>query len=180
MKKSLFILAILVATLYSKWLNIDKPHSNVGFISKHLGISNVNGNFNSYEAKVNFDEKNKIPRLIEANIKTASIFTKNQRRDANLTSPLFFDVKNYPEITFNMKDFKNDKIFGVIEIKNIKKNVVFDYKFNGEAPDKNGSIKNSFTISGIIKRKDFNIGKEYPETLVNNDIKIIVDIEAEY
>ena len=50
-------LASLVASsaLFAGTYNVDTSHSNVGFKVKHLMISNVNGKFDKFSGKFEYD-----------------------------------------------------------------------------------------------------------------------------
>src|SRR5690625_1837646 len=83
-----------------KW-RIDKNHSTVGFEVKHMMVSKVRGQFDSYSAVI---EANDLTDLTSAKIafkfEGKSINTRNEQRDNLLKSADFFDIKNYPTVDF--------------------------------------------------------------------------------
>ena len=76
---------------------IDSAHSSVGFKVRHL-VSKVSGGFNEFDGTIVADANNLDASSVEFTIKSASIYTKNEKRDGHLRSADFFDVEKYPEI----------------------------------------------------------------------------------
>jgi polyisoprenoid-binding protein YceI len=84
---------------------IDKNHSNMGFLIRHL-FTKVPGRFTDFSGQISFDEANPEQSTVEVTIKTASVNTDNERRDKDLRSANFFDVEKFPEISFRSKSVK--------------------------------------------------------------------------
>lgn len=80
------------AWLHAATYTLDPPHTSIGFSVKHLMITDVSGQFKTYEAKVELDEKTNELKGVEANIRVSSIDTENAKRDGHLKSPDFFDA----------------------------------------------------------------------------------------
>ena len=70
---------------------IDTAHSSVEFKVRHL-VSKVSGAFNEFDGTIATDFNNLDASGVELVVKTASIDTKNEKRDGHLRSPDFFDV----------------------------------------------------------------------------------------
>lgn len=78
----------------TKWA-LDPTHSEITFKVKHLMISNVKGEFKTFEASISgedFTNSN-----FSVSIDTSSISTNNNDRDTHLKGPDFFEVEQYPE-----------------------------------------------------------------------------------
>jgi polyisoprenoid-binding protein YceI len=86
----------------SKW-HIDPDHSSAQFVVRHLGISNVQGEFTKVSGEVELDEKDITKSSVSATIDVNSIDTRNANRDADLKTDHFFDVAKYPTMTFDSK-----------------------------------------------------------------------------
>ncbi len=80
--------------------NIDPAHSQTSFTVKHLMISTVRGEFGKTEGKIVLDENDVTKSTVEATIDVASVNTREEKRDAHLKSPEFFDAAKFPTMTF--------------------------------------------------------------------------------
>src|SRR5690242_13377959 len=85
--------------------DVDPDHSTVGFSVEHMVVSKTRGQFMEYTGFIEMDPDAKTVKTIEATIKTPSITTNHQKRDAHLKSPEFFDVEKYPTMTYKMKSY---------------------------------------------------------------------------
>lgn len=74
--------------------SVDNAHTNVGFSVKHMMITNVKGDFKTYDAQIDFDEATKSFKTFSANVNTASIDTGIEKRDEHLRSDDFLLRKN--------------------------------------------------------------------------------------
>lgn len=145
----------------TKW-SLDPTHSELGFKIKHLMISNVSGNFNKFDVRVETDGDNFENAVVTAKIDVASINTNNEQRDEHLRTADFFEVEKHPQITFTSAkvervDDGTFNLYGDLTIKETTKPVKLLVEYSGLAKDPWGNVKAGFTISGKINRKDFGI-----------------------
>lgn len=147
----------LSGSLFAQEFKLDIPHTSVGFKIKHLMVSYTRGYFDEFEGKIEYDLKAQKFNAFEGVVKTASIDTKNQKRDDHLRDPDFFDVKKYPTMKFVMKSYKDGKMVGDLSIKDVTKEVVFDVDFGGVVADFQGITRIGFTAQTKINRKDFGL-----------------------
>ncbi|MBO0353900.1 YceI family protein [Muricauda ruestringensis] len=189
MKKHGLFIAILAAlsltafTVQELWI-LDRPHSELGFSITHLGISDISGTFDDFEATIESSETDFSDAHVEAVIQVASINTNNSYRDDHLKGPDFFEVERYPLITFKSKNVKRVgegkfKLSGELTVKDITKNVDMDMWYRGTVENpQNQKTTAGIKLSGTIKRSDFNIGTKYPEAMLSEEVHL--DINAEY
>src|SRR3982750_786883 len=85
---------------------IDAVHSVAEFKVKHMMISNVKGQFTGLTGTVTLDEANIANSRVEASIDAASINTRDTQRDTHLKSADFFDVEQFPVLTFKSTGVK--------------------------------------------------------------------------
>src|SRR5260370_5000017 len=78
---------------------IDGAHTSVEFVGRHLMITKVRGRFSDVSGRITIGETPEDSH-VEAEIATSSVSTGNADRDAHLRSGDFFDVGQYPTITF--------------------------------------------------------------------------------
>ena len=71
-------------------------HSRLGFVVKHLMISEIDGRFSDFNATVTTAKPDYSDAKITLKAKVASINTDVEPRDAHLKSADFFDAEKYP------------------------------------------------------------------------------------
>jgi catalase len=176
---------------------IDKNHSNMGFLIRHL-FTKVPGRFTDFSGQISFDEANPEQSTVEVTIKTASVNTDNDLRDKDLRSPNFFDVEKFPEMTFRSKSVKGTgqntaDVTGDLTMHGVTKEVVLKVEFTGKGkgagpqgtivPGRDATtMVTGWDATATVLRSDF--GMAWNQTIENtrvvaNDVKIEVHAEAE-
>jgi len=176
------MLSLTAFTIQNLWKS-DKGHSELGFSITHLGISDVSGTFNEFEATISSSKEDFSDAVVEATINVGSISTRIGDRDAHLKGPDFFDVEKYPEITFKSTSIKSVgdgkyKLTGDLTAKGITKTVEMDLNYRGTV--ENPMTKKptaGFKLSGTIKRSDHGIGSGFPAPLLSDEVEIMVNAE---
>ena len=79
---------------------IAETHVHAAFSVSHLGFSKTIGNFDEVSGTFSLDPANPAGSSVSVTIKTASIDTAHEPRDEHLRGPDFFNVAEYPEMTF--------------------------------------------------------------------------------
>jgi polyisoprenoid-binding protein YceI len=114
-----------------------------------------------------------------------SITTNITDRDSHLKSPDFFDVDNFPHITFEStkvekKEGKYD-ITGNLTIKGVAKEIILTGSYNGNDVDAYGQTKYGFELDGSINRKDwgltFNLEGGRGSLLIGDEVKLLINIQ---
>src|SRR4051794_12211136 len=88
--------------------SFDNSHSSIGFSVRHLMISKVRGHFNQWGGTFDYDEADPTRSKLSVRIDAASIDTRDEKRDAHLRSPDFFDVEKFPALTFESNKVERD------------------------------------------------------------------------
>ena len=165
---------------------IDETHTNVGFSVKHMMITNVKGDFKTYEANIDFDKDKKTFKVLKASIDTASIDTENEKRDEHLKSDDFFNSAKFPKMTFEMTSYKADgnegEMNGNLTIRGITKPIKLKVGDISTVKDFKGQNRVGFSLEGKINRMDYDLKwnkvLEAGGVAVGDEVKIIVEIEA--
>jgi polyisoprenoid-binding protein YceI len=166
---------------------IDAAHSQVGFAVKHMMFSTVRGNFRGFEGTVVIDNDNPANSKVDVTIDVSTISTGDDRRDEHLRSADFFDVANYPTITFkstliDFKDAEDFTINGELTMHGVTQPVKIKAEQTGEGTNPWGVDVAGFEGSTKVNRKDFglnwNANLEKGGVLVGEDIKISLELEA--
>ena len=174
-----------VPALYAAEYEIDTAHSHVGFSIRHIATK-VKGSFGQFEGTFSFDEKNPAASKVNVTLKTASVNTSNEKRDAHLKTADFFDVDKFPLATFVSKKVTSAgkgkfKAEGDLTLHGITKSVTLKVEHLG-TENAFGSQIAGFTATTRIKRKDFgfDLGKalESGKLVLSDEVDITMDIEA--
>jgi polyisoprenoid-binding protein YceI len=140
---------------------IDKLHSEIEFKVKHLMISTVTGRFTEFEAEIISDTEDFTDAQITFEANVESITTSIPDRDNHLKSADFFDVENFPKISFKSTEivkYNNDyHVIGLINIHGVEKEVRLMGDYNGNDVDFYGNTKYGFELRGTIKRSEFGL-----------------------
>ena len=164
---------------------IDKSHSEVLFQVRHL-VTKVRGRFDDFEGTLEFDTGNPGASSVSVTIQAASIDTNESDRDTHLRSGDFFDVENFPILTFTSTSVSGDdedySVVGEITIHGVTKTVTLPATFLGGAKDPWGNARVGFEAEIMVNRKDFglnwNTALEAGGFLVGDDVKISVSVQA--
>jgi len=166
---------------------IDPAHSNVGFGVKHMMFTTVRGRFGDIRGTITLDEQRLENSSVEVEIEVASIDTRDEKRDAHLRSPDFFDAEQFPTMTFRstrVEPRRGDeaRVTGDLTIHGVTREVTLDTTMTGRGTNPWGVDVIGFEASTRISRKDFglewNVALESGGFLVGDEIKIELDIEA--
>ncbi|MCM4161237.1 YceI family protein [Antarcticibacterium flavum] len=184
MKKGILFafVALLSTGLFAQttW-TVDKAHSQVSFGITHMGIAEVTGLFRSFDASIN--TTNGLDNATyNVTIDVNSVDTGVERRDNHLRSDDFFAVEKHPELTFKSKSVKKDgenryKVTGDLSLHGITKPVTLDVWHRGTITKDDGTQVAGFQITGEVSRQEFNIGPDFPEAALSDDVRIKVDAE---
>ena len=144
-------------------------------------ISTVKGHFENYTASIEASEDDFSDASFSFSTQTGSINTKNKDRDTHLKSDDFFNVNDYPEMSFVSTSFDGEHLTGYITIRDITKEITLDVDFNGVAVDPYGQTKAGFEMRGKINRTDFNLTwnavTEAGSVVVSDTVNIVIDAQ---
>lgn len=161
---------------------LDQAHTEVGFTVRHAGISKIRGSFPDSDATLTVGESLEASQ-VEAVVKTASFDSNDANRDGHVKSADFFDVEQFPQMTFVSTDAAGDHeefvLKGNLTIKETTLPVEFKVEFGGVAVDPFGTTRAGFSATTQISRKDFgitfNAALEAGGVLVGDKVTINVD-----
>ena len=165
---------------------LDPAHSEIGFKVKHMMFTNVSGTIAQFDASSIATEDSFENASFSFVGKTDSITTGSADRDTHLLSPDFFDVAQYPEVSFQSNSFVkiNEgeyELKGDLTLHGVTKPVNLSVEYGGLIKDPWGNTKAGFSITGKINRKDWglnwNSALEAGGVLVGEDIKLAVELQ---
>ena len=160
---------------------IDPTHSEIKFKVKHLMITNVTGEFKSFDATMEAEKDDFSDAKISFEADIDSINTNQEQRDAHLKSDDFFNAEKFPKLTFISKELEHVsgsdyKLTGDLTIRDITKEITLDVEFGGRMVDFYGQDKVGFELTGKISRNEFglkwNAVTEAGGVVVSDEIKL--------
>ncbi len=183
---AIVLLASMSALAQTSNWNIDPAHSTAQFTVRHLGISNVTGNFTKVTGSVVLNDKDTTQSQVSASIDVSSVDTRVEARDKDLKSSDFFDVEKYPTIEFKSKRIVSGggklQLIGDLTIHGTTHEVTLEV--DGPTPelaDPWGNLRRGISATTTINRKDFNLVYNHllktGEAVVGDNVKIQIDAE---
>ena len=180
-------LALIGGSVRAADFVVDTTHSDVGFKIAHLAISKVTGQFTEFDGTLSLEAGKPETLSVNGTVKTASIDTRNKKRDDHLRNADFFDAEKYPTITFKstaVKALGGEKVqvTGDLTIKDVTKAVTLTGTVSKVIKDPWGNTKVGVSLNGNIDRTDFglkwNKALETGGLVVGTDVALSIEIEA--
>lgn len=177
---SLCLSSLLLAETYK----VEATTSTVRFEIGLARVRPVIGEFHKFSGTAEFDPKTQTLNKVSASIEVESVDTQEQRRDKHLRSADFFDVANFPHMTFVADNIQTTATgeytaAGRLTIKNITRPIVLTGKLT-HMSDKNGKPTVVFSTTGVIDRQDFKVNfnqkNRFGEWLLSDEVKLMIDV----
>ena len=166
-----------------RW-TVDPVHSYVGFVARHMMIARVHGAFRDFSAEVVIGD-NPLESKVTAVIQTGSIDSGSPDRDNFVRAADFFDVEQYPEMSFESTAFAADgddyTMTGNLTIKGVTKPVTFDVEFDGYTGDPWGNDRAGVYAQATVNRHDWGISWNAPlesgGVMLSDNVKLELDLQ---
>ena len=165
--------------------DIDPLHTEVGFSVRHLMVSKVRGRFTRFEGSF-LTAPDPLNSSASATIDMTSIDTNNPTRDDDLRSKNFFEVDQYPQMTYRSTGLQVDGerfvLDGELTAHGVTLRVPLRIEVNGFGADPYGNQRCGFTATGSLNRSDFgmtfNVPLEGGGVMVGDRIDITIEVEG--
>ena len=161
---------------------IDPIHSRVSFAIRVMSVSTTRGRFKALRGYLHIDEQNPANSWVAAEVDTASIDTQNKLRDTHLRSAGFFDVKQYPTITFTSTNVEqvngqDYQVTGNLTLHGVTRPITFDVQYHGQRSLMD--TRTDLTAKATINRHDFGLGQGAAVRFAASAmVTIEIDLEA--
>ncbi len=166
---------------------LDPNHSSMHFKARHIGLSNVRGRFNRFDAVLHVG-----PTLadtgVEATIEMSSVDTNQPDRDAHLLGTDFFSADRHPQMTFRSTAIGGAgngeyELDGELALNGVTRPVALEVEFYGtETLSADRTIHAGFSATTTLNRDDFGIDFNAPLGLDKLAIgrRITVELELQF
>ena len=165
---------------------IDPAHTSVEFIGRHLMITKVRGRFPEVSGTITIDDEPERSH-VEVELQVASLDTGNSDRDGQLRSPDFFDVDEYPTITFRSTDVEAGTsgtwaVTGDLTVRDVTRPITLEVDFDGANVSPIGDERIAFSAAAEVDREDWgltwNMALETGGVLVGKKVRIELNVQA--
>lgn len=165
---------------------LDPNHKLVGFVTRHMMVAKVRGEFREATATITVAE-DPLQSGVTASIKAASITTGQDDRDNHLRSGDFLESEKYETLEFRSTGVKSYSgtefvLAGDLTIKDVTRPVELKVEFEGTGRNPYGKDIFGFSASTEIDREDYgltwNVAIEGGGVLVGKKVKIEIEGEA--
>ena len=166
---------------------LDPSHTLVEFAAKHMLFTTVKGRFTDVQGTIEIDPADLSHSSVQVEIDAKTITTGDAQRDGHLRSADFFDVEQYPTITFASRRVEpigseRARVVGDLTIHGVGREVVLAAELQGEGKNPWGKTVAGFSATTTINRKDFglnwNVALETGGWLVGDTIKVALEVQA--
>lgn len=184
MKSQFLTLTLIAASLISTSAlaadyQIDVTHSAVTFETGHLGIARLPGRFNEFSGSYTWSDDNLADNAVSVVIQANSIDSNHSERDAHLRSPDFFNVRQYPTITFNSTSYSGTEEEGVLTgeltLHGVTREIEMSIVKVGEGEDPWGGYRQGFVAQAELRRSEFGIDYFIPGVADETELKIFIE-----
>jgi len=164
---------------------IDPEHLAIAFKSRHLGFSDVLGQFLKASGTFVYDEQARTVEGIRVEIQAASVFTNHDARDGHVRSGDFLDARAHPLITFvggraEPTGERTGKVHGDLTVRGVTRPVVLDVTLIGAGRypfgDKHQVVGVSATT--VLKRSEFGMTYALEGGMVGDEVPVTLEFEA--
>ena len=172
------------ATKVTTW-EIDPAASRVEFSARmrlmFLANITVKGRFADVRGTLTGDASDPTTGQVSVTIGAASLDTKMPARDKHLRSADFFEIDNYPNLTFTSRRIEaldqaqgHYRVSGLLTIRDVAREVSLDAWY---APQEAGKERHTFNLSAVFNRRDFGLVWSRPQQKIADDVTITLHIE---
>jgi polyisoprenoid-binding protein YceI len=158
---------------------VDPVHSSVVFKVKHAGASWFKGSFDVINGTITLDPSKPEAGSVKLTIPVDKVDTNDDKRDAHLEGPDFFNVKENPDITFTSTAIakKGDQLAVTGELSMAGKThsitIPVEKVGEGEFYGKRVGFSTTFTI----KRSEFGMTYGVDKNVLGDDVTLMIDLE---
>lgn len=169
----------------TKW-SIDQSHSEIQFKVRHLVISTVTGEFNSFDATVETEGESFEDADVYFEADVNSVDTGEEDRDQHLKSDDFFHAEEHPKLRFQSSSIEKSgenqyRLTGDLTIRGTTREVSLDVVHGGTVEDPYGQTKAGFELEGTLNRKDFGLEwdavTEAGNVVVGDKVKLMLSVQ---
>jgi polyisoprenoid-binding protein YceI len=161
---------------------VDRVHSSCQFRVNHLAASMFWGRFDDVAGSITYTPGTPGSLEFDIRIPTASVHSGDSKLDNHLKGPDFFNIKEYPEMTFKSREATPAagnmwKVEGDITLLGVTRPITAMVEWIGYS-EPYGKRLIGFEASFTIVRSEFGMSYQVDEGGLGDDVEIVVGLEA--
>jgi polyisoprenoid-binding protein YceI len=178
---ALAVVAFAAPSFAAESYKVDPVHSSAVFRIKHANVSYFAGRFNAPDGTFTLDDADPTKSSFNIVLSVDKIDTANEKRDAHLKSPDFFNAKQYPTITFKSTSVKKGEgsalqVTGDLTMHGVTKSITVPVELTGKGQFPAGTQRAGVEATFVVKRSEFGMtGMQGP---LGDDVKVLVGLSA--
>ncbi len=160
---------------------VDPVHSSISFSIEHAGISNIHGRFNDFSGEITIDSADPEKSSFALTIPVESIDTNNVKRDEHLRAPDYFNVKQFPNLTFRSTSVKpltgGFEVTGELTMHGVTRPLTLKFAGGDKVVEFPKGTKRIGLVSEFsVRRTDF--GVSTAQGGLGDEVTVVVGVEA--
>jgi polyisoprenoid-binding protein YceI len=182
---ALFLVVAVSSVHANETFRFDPSHSTITFKVRHM-LGTAKGKFTKFSGTIEIDREHPERSSVTATIQSASIDTAIAKRDEHLRSADFFNVQQYPEITFKSRRVKQTgantgEIAGDFTMHGVTRPITLNVQLLGDPESAaRGQTTRWRVTTAALKRSEFKLGwSKGIETVSMIGDEVAVDIQLE-
>ena len=164
---------------------LDPVHTFVSFRVQHLVVGQVVGRFDETHGTITLTDDPQLASL-DVTVVTKGVSTHNAMRDEDLRSARFFNVAEYPTMTYRsakvIAELEGWTVDGSLTVRDVTRPVPLYAQITGPVEEDGGRVRFGIHAQANASRKDFglltDLERESGGLILRNDIVITIDAEA--
>ncbi len=160
---------------------LDRHHANLYFRVSYLGLTQIMGRFNDFNARLFFDGVNTEKSKVTATIETKSLDSQDASLKAALIGVDFLDSVHFPQLTFATEaivwhDSAHATVNGIVTLRGISRPITLNVTFNGGGVSLlDGRKRLGFSAEAKLRRSEF--GMTANQWLVGDTVELLIETE---
>lgn len=178
---SLLLTSTLIGQEKIRWLTVEPNHSTIGFrVPISGGVTLVTGKFTDFDLELELVDEDWTQSQATFTIQATSINTGIPERDQHLRSKDFFNVEEYPTITFTSKniiriDDSRYEAKGTFRMHGVSKEITLPFQIMGYDGKSVG-----VQIRTKLNRLDYGVGTNFKHTTTANFLAKEIEVEINF
>ncbi|WP_217206982.1 YceI family protein [Streptomyces sp. AC550_RSS872] len=161
--------------------DLDTARTRIGFTARAAMISKVRGQFDAFEGAAHLDGALPSRSTVRLTIRSASVRTRNRKRDDHLRGEDFLAALDHPTITFastRVEQIEGTvfKVTGNLTIRGTASPVTVTFHLTEADTDPRGTGRVRFTGTATVSRRDW--GVSGAAGLVGEKVTLTLDVTA--